>query len=742
MLLGKRQLKSWPRLNRVVRGKRRVLFTSLSVAGCIIALRVAGFLQTWELTTLDQFFQFRPLEPVDHRIVIISIDEADLHKVGKYPIPDAQMAELLQKLHDAQPRAIGLDVYRDLPVEPGHTKLLQISQQIPNLVSIEHIQDEGELTVPPLSLLSQRNQAGFNNVVHDQDDKVRRGLLYWQPRDSSKARQSFALMLALKYLQADGITPRASADHTGEMQLGNAVFRRFRSDTGGYARADEGGYQILMNPRGPADSFHRVSMMDVLEKRVSPELLRDRIVLIGYTAVSLNDFVTTSYSSRMTGASQPIPGIELHANLISQIIGAALDGRMLIQTWSEPLEWVWILVWSGVGAGMSWKLRSPRIFALLLILIGTSLTGVCYLTLLKGWWIPVIPPMLAFLGSAIAITVYVARLQEELRRSKEFLNTIINTIPDPIFVKDQDHRWIVLNEAYARFLGHSLKELLQRSDYDVFPKHEADVFRQQDELVFNTGQEYQNEELFTNRNGITYQIETKRSLHKDAAGNLFLVGIIRDITQHKRLEAELKHTAAELVRSNAELQRSANQLSHIANHDSLTGLPNRKLFYERLEQELSWADENPRLVALLFLDLDGFKQINDSMGHDMGDLVLKSLADRLTGCLRGSDTVARLGGDEFIVILPAIPSAQDAAIVAEKLLTTVFQESSIAGHTVSITGSIGISLYPDHAQTAEMLIKNADTAMYRAKQQGKNCYEFSTAQESRLENAIDVGNSC
>ncbi|UBF29630.1 GGDEF domain-containing protein [Kovacikia minuta CCNUW1] len=171
--------------------------------------------------------------------------------------------------------------------------------------------------------------------------------------------------------------------------------------------------------------------------------------------------------------------------------------------------------------------------------------------------------------------------------------------------------------------------------------------------------------------------------------------------------------------------QSTNHLRHLANHDALTGLPNRILFQERLSQALTWADENNQLVALLFLDLDGFKLINDTQGHDVGDLLLKAIAQRLTQCLRGSDTVSRLGGDEFTVILPAIPTPQDAGRVAEKILSTLAKPFAIDGHTIFVTISVGISLYPKQGQDAETLIKEADNAMYRAKELGKNRYEFA-----------------
>jgi len=701
-----------------------VLLTSLGVTGCIIVFRLAGLLQTWELSTFDYFIRLRPEAPTDDRIVIVGIDEPDLRAVGQFPIPDAKIANLIQRLASAKPRAIGLNIYRDLPVEPGHAKLRQQFQTIPNLIGIENIgsNDGPDIPAPPAL---PPEQAGFSNLVHDADGKVRRALLYSFVNDQEDARQSFALAIALMYLHQEGITPNSDRQ-TGHLQLGDSVFHRFSADDGGYVHADKGGYQILINPRGPAHTFRRVSMTDVLQGKIAAEVFRDRIVLIGYTAISMNDLSLMSYSSQLLGAPEPISGTELHANVISQIISSAKGERPLINSWAEPIEWLWIGVWAWVGGVIAWNLRSLKHSGPALAASIATIGFISFAALLQGLWTPVVPPVLALSGSAIAIIAHIARSEGELRRSKEFLNTIINTIPDPIYVKDRFHRWIVLNEAFALLLCQPLEDLLERSGYDVFPEQEAATLHYYDELVFTSGEANQNEEVFTDTSGGYHYTEIKRSLHQDAAGNLFLVGIMRDITERKRMEEELKRTAAELIRSNTELQRSANQLNHLANHDTLTGLPNRKLFYERLEHALAWATERQQLVGLLFLDLDGFKQINDSKGHDVGDLVLKTVADRLSRCLRGSDTVSRLGGDEFTVILPAIPSAQDAARVAEKVLSAIANPFEIDGEILTITSSVGISLYPSNAIEIETLVKEADNAMYQAKQQGKSCYQFSS----------------
>jgi diguanylate cyclase (GGDEF)-like protein/PAS domain S-box-containing protein len=549
--------------------------------------------------------------------------------------------------------------------------------------------------------------------------------LYWHPSRDSKAKESFALKLALLYLHSRGIEPTlVPGSKPKAMQLGKAVLPPISPDAGVYANASTGGYQILANYRGPNEHFQRVKMRQVLRGDVPLKIFRDRIVLIGSTATSLKDFLATPYSS-WDRTPKLMAGVEIQANFVSQIVSAALEGRMLLKPIPEPLEWGWIWVWAVVGTGLSWRLRSPQRSAIALSLGSVVLIGISCGAFLLGWIVPLIPNLLVLCGSGIAVISYIAHSQEELKRSKEFLHRVINSIPDPVFVKDKQHRWIVLNEAYSRFLGKPIDDLIEKSDYDVFPEHEADVFYQEDDLVFRYENEREHEEEFTSLNGVTYHIATKRSLHKDSAGNLFLVGVIRDITERKTVENELRRRTAELSRSNAELRLSQDRLTYLANHDALTGLPNRKMLYERLEQCLDWAKENDHKLAVMFLDLDGFKKINDTLGHAVGDLLLQAVSKRLTGCLRTSDLVARLGGDEFVVLLPSIPEEQDAIKVAEKILVTLAQSFAISGQTLSVTTSIGIGIFPTHATESESLMELADGAMYAAKRGGKNQFAFA-----------------
>ncbi|MEH1782374.1 MAG: CHASE2 domain-containing protein [Nostoc sp.] len=730
--LDKRFVKFVAGLKQSLSRGHRELITAASVAVCVLLLRSIGLLQSLELPALDQFFRLRPNEPPEERITIVVIDEAYLNEVGSWPIPDAKIALLLQKLNVHKPRAIGLDIYRNLPVEPGNQELRNAYQLMPNLIGIELLANDKNKNfsvLPPLGL--NQDQVGFNNVLYDLDGKVRRSLLYWHVK--SQVHESFALKLALLYLKSKRITPTKAKSNPEYLQLGKAAFTRFEANDGAYVGDDDRGYQILANfpkPKcqsssGEFCSFRQVSVRDVLADKVKENLIKDRIVLIGSTAPSLQDFVFIPYSNSLMGTAKPVPGIQLQAYFISELISAALDGRPLLKVWPDLVEYLWIFIWSYLGAVTIWRIQNVTRSLLCILISSFVLTLTTYLAFLYGWWIPLIPSLFCFGCSAIWMISHIAHIEEEGKRSREFLHHVINTIPDPIFVKNEQHQWIVLNEAYCRFIGYPNKLLLEKSDYDFFPQHEADVFRQQDDLVFRTQQPQEHEEEFTNADGQTYQIATKRSLHKDSAGNFFLVGVIRDITQRKLMEEQLKRTAAELFRSNNELKLKEDHLRYLAYHDPLTGLSNRKFFAEQLYESLHWAQHNNLLLGLLFIDLDGFKQVNDNLGHETGDRLLMTVAGRLSNSLRASDTVSRLGGDEFTIILRAIPNVQIAAKVAEKILSSITKPIVLDGYTIRISASIGISVYPYNSQDSETLMKQADAAMYRAKRLGKNRYEFA-----------------
>ncbi len=383
---------------------------ALGVTASVLLLRFCGLLQGLELDLLDQFFRWHPPEPLEERIAIVTIDEPDIAEVEQWPIPDRVLAQVIAKIKAQEPRAIGLDLYRDLPVEPGHTDLVNLFQSTPNLFGIEKV--VGNRVAPPPTL-SQRQQVGFADQVLDADGKVRRALLSVKLSEN-EVYYGLAVKLALYYLEAEGVTLEAIDSDSQRVRLGKAVFERFEGNDGGYVRAQSGGYQILLNWRGTQENFPTFSLREVLANQISPDSLRDRLVLIGTTAESIKDLFHTPYSGDLFSSPQPMAGVAILANIASQIVSAALDGRPLLRVWDDPLEWLWILAWAGVGAAVSWLLKSPSAIAASILLASGGLLGGCYLAFILGWWLSLVPSLLGLLGSAIALLLVTNKQRDRL----------------------------------------------------------------------------------------------------------------------------------------------------------------------------------------------------------------------------------------------------------------------------------------------------------------------------------------
>lgn len=262
--------------------------------------------------------------------------------------------------------------------------------------------------------------------------------------------------------------------------------------------------------------------------------------------------------------------------------------------------------------------------------------------------------------------------------------------------------WIIdVNEAAAKSYGYDRREFLSMNIADLQVEPNDDWIEERLREAESKAILY--ESRHKRKNGSVLPIEV--SLQATTLDNkLVYFAIIRDITERKKAEETI---------------------NHLAFHDPLTDLPNRLLFFERLNRALVNARRNQKMLAVMFLDLDRFKFVNDVMGHAMGDTLLKDVSYKLVDCVRANDTVARMGGDEFTILLPEICREEDAAVVAQKIIQALKKPWVLNGHEFHITSSIGIGLYPNDGQDAEILTKNADTAMYRAKEEGDN-YQFYT----------------
>jgi adenylate cyclase len=402
-----------------------VLLVALCISGLTIAISYLSIFQLLEWLTLDTWFRFRPLEAKESRLVLVTISESDINQLGQWPMSDRILSQLITKIARQQPRAIGLDIYRDLPIQPGATELEAVLRSTPNLIGIEKVIGDA---VKPLPILKQQEQLASADLVRDADGKIRRGLLSVE-LSSGEVKLGLANRLALMYLAAENIEP-PSFDPAGKLILGKIKLAPFQNNNGGYVGADDGGFQILINYRGTATSFSSISIIDVLNGKIPGDLMRDRIVLIGAIAPSLNDLFGTPYSDSRADQKKDLPGVLIHANIASQLISSALDGRSSIQTVREPWEYLWIFIWTfGVSISTSEivfsnrKYRSPKGFIslgsifLALVIPGLAILGSGYLLFLRGFWLPVISPLFSAIGSVILLN-WSSQQNREQERTK------------------------------------------------------------------------------------------------------------------------------------------------------------------------------------------------------------------------------------------------------------------------------------------------------------------------------------
>jgi diguanylate cyclase (GGDEF)-like protein/PAS domain S-box-containing protein len=309
-------------------------------------------------------------------------------------------------------------------------------------------------------------------------------------------------------------------------------------------------------------------------------------------------------------------------------------------------------------------------------------------------------------------TLLDSRAAEATRLENEVANLTLDAIGEAVLRTDSQGNVTYLNRVAEKVTGWSREEAQGRPAADVLRLIDGASRASVDTSLGAGAQENETAGCLTSdtncilvrRDGFEIDIESKATLIREHGESVTgTIVAFRDVS--------------------AERARSL-EMSHLAQHDALTDLPNRVLFYDRLAQAISLAERQDKQLAVMFVDLDHFKKINDSLGHDVGDKLLQSVAERLKACVRRSDTIARLGGDEFVVLLSQVEHAEDAAISARKALRALTAPHAIDGKSLDLNVSIGVSTYPSDGQDADSLLNRADNAMYEAKQRGRNNYQF------------------
>ena len=296
---------------------------------------------------------------------------------------------------------------------------------------------------------------------------------------------------------------------------------------------------------------------------------------------------------------------------------------------------------------------------------------------------------------------------DSCQRAGTRLEALLDAAHDAIVVADAEQRIIMFNKGAERNFGYSAQEIIGLPLERLIPARFAGGHRSH-VSTFSRGQVQareigrRGEIVGLRKDGTEFSVEVSISILKEEKGPIFLA-VLRDVTEKKRATQEMEY---------------------LATHDVLTGLPNRSLFMDRLSHTLALAEREEKLAALLFIDLDGFKEVNDALGHSGGDELLCAVANGLLESVRQSDTVARLGGDEFAVILEQIRHVDLIGAIAQKIIDRVRQPIQLVNGEASLSASVGITVFPFDAKTVRELMIDADRAMYAAKASGKIRFEF------------------
>ncbi|HEY9811428.1 MAG TPA: adenylate/guanylate cyclase domain-containing protein [Halomicronema sp.] len=408
------KLINWLRFkNTDLTGVGVVALTATAVTGVLLIFRHLGVLQPLELLIFDQMVMQKPDEGPDPRLLVVAITEEDIQTLKQSTITDETLAESLEKLQQYQPAVIGVDIYRDIAQGSGKEKLEKQLQK-PNIIAIAKMGTTGNFEVPPPPSVPPE-RIGFNDLLQDVDGVVRRNLLFGN-LNKETTLFSFPLQITGAYLTPQGIQPENSQTNPDLIFWGKAQFLPLHPYSGGYEKLDASGYQILLNYRSRNNIAKQVSLNQVLKNEIQPEWVKDKIVLIGYTAPTKRDLFLTPFSPAEIQAPK-MAGVLIHAQITSQILDAVVGERRLFWFWSEWGEVLWIAFWALAGGSLAWLVNHPLRLAvggggMLLIIVGTG-----YYLFLNTAWIPIGIPGLATLTTialVISYKAYQAQYQQQI----------------------------------------------------------------------------------------------------------------------------------------------------------------------------------------------------------------------------------------------------------------------------------------------------------------------------------------
>ena len=467
----------WQTIKHKLSQWKGILLIISCIAGLTIIGSNAGFFRIMEWVVQDQFLRLRSQDMPEDRIVIVTVDEADIKHVKQWPMSDRVMAKMIRSIQSQQPRAIAIDIYRDLPVKPGHKELVNVFKTTPNIIGIQKA--AGKPVAPPPTL-NEIGQVAANDLSLDADGKIRRGFVI-VPTEKGDVIQGLGVKMALTYLEKEGIELEAIDENQKIYGLGQAKFSPLSSQDGEYNEQDLGGYQILLNYRGGLQAFTHISMTDVLENRIPDNFMRDRLIFIGAKAPSLNDSYPTPFNNALLAPTYLMPGVVIHANLASQIISSAMGNQPMLRPAAKPINWLWILAWTAGSTALGSYFIQKRWLTIIGLLAAVTIIVVAaILAFYTGWVIQVFTPLVAVGSAAVASIGYVLwkNLMLSYRKLEDYAQNLKNKVRERTAKLAQANQEIsILNEKLEE------ENLRMSAELDVARQIQQMILPKQEELM-------------------------------------------------------------------------------------------------------------------------------------------------------------------------------------------------------------------------------------------------------------------
>jgi len=668
----------------------------LLTAGLLILALVVQELEPlkhWD----DQIFDAELMllsRPAKDDIIIIAIDEPSLQKLGKWPWSRSTHAELINLLTVAQVKAIGMDIIfaeRD-PNDPAADRALVEAVRnngrviLPVFPEMSNSDKTLRVTVPFRELANVAAGLGHVDVQIDSDGVVRSAYLlagmgqYWP---------SFSFALSMLDEQNQRPHLKGARKPVSAERFSTGVWRR--------------DFRIEVPFANGAGHFSQISYADVLTDPNLRTSLRGKYILVGATAAGLGQmFMTPMYRS-----SGMISGVEVNANIL-EVLLEDIGIETLHRLWNLIITSCLVLI-----PVVSSNYFFPRqILPISLVFCGLAISlSFWLLKELHYWYSPLSVLSILTINYLLWIWQRFQFFTKSLFKEKQLAKATLHSVADAVITTDANGFIAYMNPAAEKLTGFTLKVaqgLLIGSIVRFINNEGQGLANQFDDFINSLSDGRPVKEIepryIVNLAGDEYAVQINGSPIVGESNKISgLVFAFSDITETLHIN---------------------NKINYLASHDPLTGLSNRVFFYDQIEKALAYCQRHGNYLALLFIDLDDFKKINDGMGHPVGDALLVEVAERLLGNMRQTDTVARWGGDEFVVLLNQLPQEEHVTGIAIKILEYLSRPYFFEGQTLYVTPSIGVSIFPKDGSTTEELLAHADAALFHVKENGRNNFSF------------------